>query len=164
MDWMAPEILEFILDCAVNKNLHETIQSNVFSAGCVFFYFLSHGRHPFGDRLIAPGNILNFNPVELIRRQKRGNYFICMNTLWYTSDARILIADLHDALLYNLIEKMLKGKEERIALPNVIKQLKEKLTASRKSNFSLLIEIIDLFILKTQDNSREKNSQSSKSV
>jgi hypothetical protein len=59
---------------------------------------------------------------------------------------------------------MLKGKEERIALPNVIKQLKEKLTASRKSNFSLLIEIIDLFILKTQDNSREKNSQSSKSV
>jgi hypothetical protein len=40
-----------------------------------------------------------------------------------------------DRALYELIGKMIKPKEERIELPEVIEQLTTNLTASRKSNF-----------------------------
>jgi serine/threonine protein kinase len=40
--WLAPELL----DCGQNE---PTEESDIFSAGSVFFYFLSKGRHLFGD-------------------------------------------------------------------------------------------------------------------
>jgi len=51
-----------------------------------------------------------------------------------------LITDLQgdDRALYELIGKMIKPKEERISLPEVIIQLTTILTASRKSKFSLI--------------------------
>jgi len=32
---------------------------DIFSAGCVFYYVLSKGKHPFGDKLHRQANILN---------------------------------------------------------------------------------------------------------
>ena len=42
--WFAPELL----DCGQNK---PTVESDIFTAGSVFFYFLSNGRHLFGDEI-----------------------------------------------------------------------------------------------------------------
>jgi serine/threonine-protein kinase/endoribonuclease IRE1 len=67
--WMAPEILELLKLMEDDSNIelpHGTIQSDTFAAGCVFFYFLTRGKHPFGNSYqIIPGNILNNKPIEL---------------------------------------------------------------------------------------------------
>jgi serine/threonine protein kinase len=70
---MAPEILELVIkmeessrDSTSEELPHGTIQSDTFAAGCVFFYFLTRGKHPFGNSYqIIPGNILNNKPIEL---------------------------------------------------------------------------------------------------
>ena len=45
---MAPELLKLHDDQVVLSEFRGTIQSDVFSAGCVFFYFASKGVHPYG--------------------------------------------------------------------------------------------------------------------
>lgn len=49
--WMAPEIDDPLqkVTCAVD----------IFSAGCVLYYVLSNGEHPFGDQFHQQANILN---------------------------------------------------------------------------------------------------------
>ena len=37
----------------------QTCAVDIFSAGCVFYFVLSGGRHPFGDSLRRQANILN---------------------------------------------------------------------------------------------------------
>ena len=32
---------------------------DIFSSGCIFYYILSGGLHPFGDRFKQQGNIIN---------------------------------------------------------------------------------------------------------
>lgn len=49
--WIAPEML--------NGMERTTCAVDVFSLGCVFYYVLSNGKHPFGDPLRRQGNILN---------------------------------------------------------------------------------------------------------
>lgn len=39
--------------------LLQTTSVDVFSAGCLIYYVLSGGKHPFGDRLRRQANILN---------------------------------------------------------------------------------------------------------
>nr|XP_020469986.1 serine/threonine-protein kinase/endoribonuclease IRE1-like isoform X2 [Monopterus albus] len=51
--WIAPEVLR---DTPGNK---PTAAVDVFSAGCVFYYVLSRGQHPFGDALRRQVNILS---------------------------------------------------------------------------------------------------------
>uniref|UniRef100_A0A7N8Y675 non-specific serine/threonine protein kinase n=1 Tax=Mastacembelus armatus TaxID=205130 RepID=A0A7N8Y675_9TELE len=51
--WIAPEVLR---DTPENK---PTAAVDVFSAGCVFYYVLSSGQHPFGDALRRQVNILS---------------------------------------------------------------------------------------------------------
>jgi serine/threonine protein kinase len=51
--WMAPEILPL----RQNKNGRGSKQSDTFSAGCVFFYFMKRKVHPFGKPKSAEGNI-----------------------------------------------------------------------------------------------------------
>ena len=49
--WMAPELLELDDEDSKLQNEHRgTILSDVFSAGCLFFYCLTRGTHPFGSR------------------------------------------------------------------------------------------------------------------
>ncbi|XP_046337204.2 serine/threonine-protein kinase/endoribonuclease IRE1-like [Haliotis rufescens] len=49
--WIAPEMLDELqrTTCAVD----------IFSAGCVFYYVYTHGKHPFGDSLKRQANILS---------------------------------------------------------------------------------------------------------
>uniref|UniRef100_A0A3B4AT84 Serine/threonine-protein kinase/endoribonuclease IRE1 n=1 Tax=Periophthalmus magnuspinnatus TaxID=409849 RepID=A0A3B4AT84_9GOBI len=51
--WIAPEVLR---DTPGNK---PTAAVDVFSAGCVFYYVVSGGQHPFGDALRRQVNILS---------------------------------------------------------------------------------------------------------
>ncbi|ELU05838.1 hypothetical protein CAPTEDRAFT_1524 [Capitella teleta] len=48
--WIAPEMLD--------ENLRTTCAVDIFSAGCLFFYVVSGGKHPFGDNLRRQANIL----------------------------------------------------------------------------------------------------------
>ncbi|XP_054285066.1 serine/threonine-protein kinase/endoribonuclease IRE1 [Macrosteles quadrilineatus] len=49
--WIAPEI--------ILGNSRTMCQVDIFSLGCVFYYVLSQGRHPFGDTLHRQANILS---------------------------------------------------------------------------------------------------------
>ncbi|KAM9314141.1 serine/threonine-protein kinase/endoribonuclease IRE1 [Pholidichthys leucotaenia] len=51
--WIAPEVLR---DIPENK---PTAAVDVFSAGCIFYYVVSRGQHPFGDALRRQVNILS---------------------------------------------------------------------------------------------------------
>ncbi len=54
-NWIAPEIL---------NNERGSVQSDIFSTGCVFFYFIKRGTHPFGEDELILTNIRNDNPVN----------------------------------------------------------------------------------------------------
>uniref|UniRef100_A0A8C5KRY8 Serine/threonine-protein kinase/endoribonuclease IRE2 n=1 Tax=Jaculus jaculus TaxID=51337 RepID=A0A8C5KRY8_JACJA len=54
--WMAPELLELL------PSDSPTSAVDIFSAGCVFYYVLSSGSHPFGDSLFRQANILAGTP------------------------------------------------------------------------------------------------------
>ena len=64
LNWAAPEILEIK---NINKYFESCdVYSDLFSVGCIFFFFLTKGVHLFGS---SPGsiqsNILNHNNVNL---------------------------------------------------------------------------------------------------
>uniref|UniRef100_A0A667YXT8 non-specific serine/threonine protein kinase n=1 Tax=Myripristis murdjan TaxID=586833 RepID=A0A667YXT8_9TELE len=54
--WIAPEVLSE--DCKDNPVSPETCTVDIFSAGCVFYYVVSEGSHPFGKSLQRQANIL----------------------------------------------------------------------------------------------------------
>lgn len=60
--WRAPELLldtsPAYLESSKEKRVRLTRSVDIFSAGCVFFYVLTDGYHPFGDRYIREGNII----------------------------------------------------------------------------------------------------------
>ncbi|XP_046638890.1 serine/threonine-protein kinase/endoribonuclease IRE1-like [Daphnia pulicaria] len=78
-DWLAPEILNLFYDEELSQSESETtstvkrgtIQSDVFSEGLVFGYFLLDGRHPFGLRHQIHTNILENKPVNLDKIQSQ---------------------------------------------------------------------------------------------
>jgi serine/threonine protein kinase len=77
LKWMAPEILE-LMDDNITEYPHGSNQSDTFAAGCVFFYFLTRGKHPFGNSYqIIMMNILSNKPTEL-DQHKISMYFICI--------------------------------------------------------------------------------------
>ncbi len=45
-NWMSPEELKMMNQ--ENANLRGSVKSEIFSAGCLFIYFLLRGKHPFG--------------------------------------------------------------------------------------------------------------------
>ncbi|XP_055483602.1 serine/threonine-protein kinase/endoribonuclease IRE2 isoform X4 [Psammomys obesus] len=53
--WMAPELLQL-------PAVSPTSAVDIFSAGCVFYYVLSGGSHPFGASLYRQANILSGDP------------------------------------------------------------------------------------------------------
>uniref|UniRef100_A0A8C7Y9M9 non-specific serine/threonine protein kinase n=1 Tax=Oryzias sinensis TaxID=183150 RepID=A0A8C7Y9M9_9TELE len=54
--WIAPEVLSE--DCQHNPSFKHTCAVDIFSAGCVFYYVVSQGSHPFGKSLQRQANIL----------------------------------------------------------------------------------------------------------
>ncbi|KAK4004403.1 hypothetical protein OUZ56_006137 [Daphnia magna] len=112
--WMAPETLKAYTD---NENKSTdlpgefpdgTIKSDTFSSGCVFFYFRTRGKHPFGkNKVSALANISKNNPEELDSYKKH-----------------LAADDVNGRILAGLIEDMIQFEgKERIGLPEVIKQL-----------------------------------------
>ncbi len=82
--WMAPEILELLKlmeDDSITELPRGSIQSDTFAVGCVFFFFLTRGKHPFGNNSSRiPGNILGNNPIELNKhKQSKTSIFIHMH-------------------------------------------------------------------------------------
>lgn len=69
--WIAPEILENDDDAHGDDGNHPHNVSNkcgIWSAGCVFFYYLTKGKHPFGDDHIEiPLYARNGNPIKMKR-------------------------------------------------------------------------------------------------
>ena len=51
--WQAPEVLD------PNKKPRQTRAMDLFSLGCVLFFCITGGRHPFGDHLERDKNILD---------------------------------------------------------------------------------------------------------
>ncbi|XP_032799578.2 serine/threonine-protein kinase/endoribonuclease IRE2 isoform X2 [Daphnia magna] len=63
--WLAPELLDNPDDQGFSEK-RGSIASDTFSAGCVFFFYLTPGWHPFGSGLDSIYmNILNGKPVIL---------------------------------------------------------------------------------------------------
>ncbi|XP_045568291.1 serine/threonine-protein kinase/endoribonuclease IRE1 isoform X2 [Salmo salar] len=85
--WIAPEVL---LDTPGNNPTRCDQAVDVFSAGCVFYYVVSRGQHPFGDTLRRQANILT------------GEYFLTH-----------FLEDVHDDVIArDLIERMISGDPE----------------------------------------------------
>uniref|UniRef100_A0A0N5C9S6 non-specific serine/threonine protein kinase n=1 Tax=Strongyloides papillosus TaxID=174720 RepID=A0A0N5C9S6_STREA len=57
--WMAPEIL--------NSEASVTVSVDIFALGCIYYYVLANGKHPFGDNIKRQDNIIHgrFN-LEII--------------------------------------------------------------------------------------------------
>ncbi|XP_046635105.1 serine/threonine-protein kinase/endoribonuclease ire-1-like [Daphnia pulicaria] len=58
--WMAPELLKSIADqeSGGSPASYATTAVDVFPLGCVFYYFITKGVHPFGNTTLRNGNIL----------------------------------------------------------------------------------------------------------
>jgi len=75
--WMAPEIWAFIIRGrgSITGQNKFTCASDVFSAGCLFFSFLTGGVHPFGSivKRDVSRNIEVNNPVNLLNESESIN-------------------------------------------------------------------------------------------
>ena len=62
VNWISPEELKMNQE---NKILRVSVKSDIFSAGCLFIYFLLRGKHPFGNNYdkIQENRMTN-NPVN----------------------------------------------------------------------------------------------------
>ncbi|XP_046633261.1 uncharacterized protein LOC124312821 isoform X5 [Daphnia pulicaria] len=70
--WMFPRSWSTILDQDGRLLIKSTatVYGDVFAAGCLFFYFLKRGLHPFGHMESILNNIAENNPVNLYRLHK----------------------------------------------------------------------------------------------
>lgn len=70
--WMAPEIVKAKKD--EDKSLIPTKSADIFSLGCVLYYILSDGRHPFGMIDQRQTNILENNSVFYMFMNTQNNF------------------------------------------------------------------------------------------
>ncbi|ODM87523.1 Serine/threonine-protein kinase/endoribonuclease IRE1 [Orchesella cincta] len=56
--WVAPEVLEQIISNIEEKYIF-TFASDQFALGCLYYYVITDGKHPFGDAVSRAGNILS---------------------------------------------------------------------------------------------------------
>ena len=72
-DWMAPEFLAKANSSdEVEIAQRASVKSDIFSTGCVFFYFVTRGTHPFGEIFFIMINILQNKRVNL-----KGDEILC---------------------------------------------------------------------------------------
>ena len=73
LKWMAPEMFQLLWKTAAFENNRNTLllkESDVFPAGCVFFFFLTKGLHPFGRGPEIVSNIRKWDRVNA-----NGNFY-----------------------------------------------------------------------------------------
>ena len=69
-NWMAPELLAKANSSdEVEIAQRASVKSDIFSTGCVFFYFVTRGTHPFGGNFFIMINILQNKPVNFIGKK-----------------------------------------------------------------------------------------------
>lgn len=77
LSWMAPEVLCWYLENQDGNQIVEnkfTQKSDIFSAGCVFFMYVTEGKHPFGDDFVdRQTNIKCNNVINTITKSKIRN-------------------------------------------------------------------------------------------
>ena len=72
-NWMAPERLAVLIDAEdgdqVEGSCPVTVAGDIFSAGCIFSYFVMRGVHPFGTKsTVISQNIILGNPISISSR------------------------------------------------------------------------------------------------
>lgn len=101
--WIAPEIMKGQRTVSINnyfkKSLKNTYQFqyscfqttsvDIFSLGCVFYYVISRGLHPFGDVVKRQSNILSheFELKHFYNSDNAGNSDVRHFLLFKTTDA-----------------------------------------------------------------------------
>ena len=70
-NWVAPELIEQLDEdsrhpAGKRRTRIATFESDIFSEGCVFFYFLLGGIHPFGPHWEITSNIVRNKPINFI--------------------------------------------------------------------------------------------------
>ena len=111
---------------ATGKRLTKSI--DIFSLGCVFFYILTGGYHPFGDRYMREGNIIKGEYDLLLLNEK------CPN-------------DKYEAT--NLIETMIHSNPS--SRPSTSKILKHPYFWSSKKRLEFLLKVSDRFEIERRD-------------
>lgn len=94
--WMAPEIVNAKLSEV--KNLLPTKSADIFSLGCVFYYIISDGEHPFGNLDQRQANIIA-NENQLSEFGMKG--IECLNI---SNDKAVLARKLIRAMIQPLAE------------------------------------------------------------
>lgn len=65
VNWMAPEILDVLLQPTESTAVIDQVATDIYSAGCTFFFYLSRGCHPFGNHSISIlSNAKLYNPIN----------------------------------------------------------------------------------------------------
>lgn len=90
--WMAPEIVNAKLN--EDKTLMPTKSADIFSLGCVFYYIISNGKHPFGQFNQRQSNIL-----------KNESFLSSFNVL---QDSGIDLPEEIVVMAFRLIESMIQ--------------------------------------------------------
>jgi len=93
LHWTAPEILDLgnnesntstsssssASDSSSTNDLKISVECDIWSAGCVFFYYITEGKHPFGDLNVStsqiPLNVMEGNPVNI--KERKNIYLFC---------------------------------------------------------------------------------------
>jgi serine/threonine-protein kinase/endoribonuclease IRE1 len=101
--WIAPELLmnnknELLIneimngDKALNKG---TRMVDIFSLGCIIFYVITNGIHPFGSNYEREMRIINNNPnLDIIELSNNCAFDIVGDCLQYNPSERIQINEL----------------------------------------------------------------------
>jgi serine/threonine protein kinase len=63
-NWYSPEELSMFQSAENADHRRGSVKSDIFSAGCVFIFFLLRGKHPFGESFDIDRNILEGRPVD----------------------------------------------------------------------------------------------------
>ena len=75
------------------RNTHKTYKVDIFSLGCVFFYLMSRGQHPFGQRFEREQNILKgINEMKAVCNDlvlERGEEFENMIQMMIKQDPKL---------------------------------------------------------------------------
>ena len=66
VNWYSPEEMKILMHLEKSEIQRGSVKSDIFSAGCLFLYFLLRGKHPFGnDEMEIAHNIKDDNPVNV---------------------------------------------------------------------------------------------------
>lgn len=126
--WRAPELLVEASRGYTNDQttVRLTRALDIFSTGCVFYYVLTGGRHPFGDRFSREGEIIkgNFNLDEV-------------NYLGDSVEIRDLIA-----LMIN---------RDPLKRPDIVSVMKHPYFWSTKHKMEFLLKVSDRFEIERRD-------------